>query len=237
MAGLDTAFHSPETASYLRVEERVETDGRNQRTVESPLVRGSACDFGLVEVLELVANDLPVAHGVDEPESSRRDFARFLRRVDQSIERADSALPEIFQLAPLFRDVETLRASEILGRSFVSGAPTSYHSRTASIPRRVVTPPRFGTTHSTSSARTSSTAPRSKFDARQRLTTSIASLLTPRAYVLCRLRVASPRDSRAICESRSGNWRREAEIAPTRSRRPGVPELEGASACSSTAVA
>ena len=46
----------------------------------------------------------------------------------------------------------------------------------------VVTPPRLGTTHSTSSARTSSTAPRSKFAARQRLTTSIASLLTPRAY-------------------------------------------------------
>src|SRR4029453_10966293 len=60
--------------------------------------------------------------------------------------------------------------------------PPSYHSRTASIPRRVVTPPPFGTTHSTSSARTSSTAGRSKFAARQRLTTSIASLLTPRAY-------------------------------------------------------
>ena len=48
--------------------------------------------------------------------------------------------------------------------------------------RRVVTPPRSGTTHSTSSARTSSTAPRSKFAARHRLTTSIALFPTTRAY-------------------------------------------------------
>src|SRR6266542_5545666 len=90
-----------------------------------PSVGGSVCDFGLVEVLELVANDLPVAHGVDEPASLHiRDFARFLPRVDQSIERGDSALPKILQLAPLFREVETLRASEILWHSLVGGSPT-----------------------------------------------------------------------------------------------------------------
>ena len=89
------------------------------------LAAGIACDFGLVEVLELVANDLPVAHRVHEPRSLHgRDFARFLPGVDQSIERTDSALPEIFQFAPLFRDVETLRVSEVLWCSRVGGSPS-----------------------------------------------------------------------------------------------------------------
>lgn len=87
------------------------------------LAAGIAGDFGLVEVLELVANDHPVAHGVHEPRSLHvRDFARFLPGVDQSIERTDSALPEIFQLAPLFRDVDTLRASEVIWCSHVGGS-------------------------------------------------------------------------------------------------------------------
>ena len=164
-----------------------------------PSVDRAACDFGLVEVLELVADDLPVADGVDEPVGLHgRDFTRLLRRVDQSIDRADPALPEVLQLA---RSSETSRLS---GPPRSSGSPSSaappppYHARTASIPRSVVTLPRSGTTHSTSSARTSSTASRSKFAARHRLTTSIASLPTTRAYVLCLLDTAEANHSSQI---------------------------------------
>ena len=89
------------------------------------LAAGIAYDFRLTEVLELVANDLPVANRVHEPRSLHvRDFARFLPGVDQSIERTDSALPEIFQFAPLFRDVDTLRASEVLWCSRIGGSPS-----------------------------------------------------------------------------------------------------------------
>ena len=90
-----------------------------------PSVAWSACDVGLVEVLEFVANDLSVAHGVDEPASLHgRDLARFFQPVDQAIERADSALPEVLELAPLFGDVEALGVPEILRRCLVCGAPT-----------------------------------------------------------------------------------------------------------------
>src|SRR5262249_5453902 len=77
----------------------------------------------IVEVLELVANDLPVLHRVDEPGSLHtRDFARVLPRVGQSIERADATLAVILELTPLFRDVETLCVSESRRHSPFGGA-------------------------------------------------------------------------------------------------------------------
>src|SRR4029078_5852575 len=75
--------------------------------------------------------------------------------------------------------------------------PPPYHARTASMPRSVVTPPRSGTIHSTSSARTSSTAPRSKFAARPRLPTSTPLLPTTRAYVSGPLRIRGRPSTRA----------------------------------------